>query len=136
MSAIAAGFQWLKSVLTGDSTLTGLLTGGIYQTAAPIGTTQPFGLFAAQSLQDMNSATALRIYSPNLYLVKAVGPATGNANLIAAEDRIYTLLNRTNAVVSQGTILASYREQPFYYTELINGFLWEHIGGLYRIQIK
>jgi hypothetical protein len=136
MSALQAGFQFLMTTLGGDATLLASLTGGVHQSAAPIGTATPFGIFAAQSLNDMNSATALRIYSPDLFLVKAVGPATVDAALITAADRIYTLLNRVNATVAAGTILASYREQEFYFTELVNGYLWEHIGGLYRIQIK
>jgi hypothetical protein len=136
MSALQAGFQFLTTTLGGDATLLATLIGGVHQTVAPIGTPSPFGIYAAQSLMDKNSATAQRIYSPDLFLVKAVGPATVDAALYTAVDRIFVLLNRVNATVAAGIILACYREQEVYYTELINGYLWEHIGGLYRIQIK
>ena len=136
MSALAAGFQWLDSVLVPDATLLSYLPGGIHQGMAPLGTALPFGLFSPQSLMDINSATALRIYSNDLFNVKAVGLTSSGVALVNATDRIYTLLNRINATVSRGIILACYREQEYYYTELVNGVQWSHIGGLYRLQIQ
>lgn len=136
MSAVAAGLQWLDATLTGDTTYIGYLPGGVHRSQAPTGTTFPFGIIHPQSLQDMNSATALRIYSPDLFLVKAVGDQAGLQTLINAADRAFTLLNRVNATVSNGIILACYRENEIYYTETTAGIERIHLGGLYRIQIK
>ena len=139
MSAVAAGLQWLDTTLTGDATYMSYLPGGLHRSQAPVTVPPvifPLGIIHPQSLMDKNSATALRIYSPDLFLVKAVGDQAGLQALINAADRAYVLLNRVNATVSNGIILASYREQEVYYSETTGGIERIHLGGLYRMQIK
>jgi hypothetical protein len=136
VSAVAAGLQWLDATLTGDTTYMGYLPGGVYRSKAPVGATFPLSIINPQSLMDYNSATALRIYSPDLFLVKGVGDQAGLQALINAADRAYVLLNKVNATVSNGIILACYREQEFYYNEVTAGIERIHLGGLYRLQIK
>lgn len=139
MSAVAAGLQWLDATLTGDATYMSYLPGGLHRSQAPVTvppTPFPLAIIHPQSLMDMNSATAQRIYSPDLFMVKAIGDQAGLQVLINAADRAFVLLNKVNAVVSNGIILACYREQEIYYSENVGGIERVHLGGMYRIQIK
>jgi hypothetical protein len=139
MSAVAAGLQWLDATLTGDATYMSYLPGGVHQGYAPVTSPPipfPLGIINPQSLMDKNSATALRIYSPDLFQVKAVGKQETFQTLVNAANRAFVLLDKVNATVSNGIILASYREQEVYYIETIAGIKYIHLGGLYRLQIK
>jgi hypothetical protein len=138
----AAGFAWLYSVLSGDSTLTGYAPGGVWRGLAPDGTATPFVILSLQSGQDKLTANAVRILDDDTFLVKASGPASNTAGVTNAAARIDALLGRTSGTigtpgqVTAGAILACYRETPLSVDELINGELWTNLGGLYRLIIQ
>ena len=135
------GFTFLNSFLRADATLTGLVT-GIFRNVADQGTLPDWLVIGHQSGNDVMSATANRIMSPNLYRIFAIGPESDYSNLKAIADRIDTLLhpggnplrNTTSGGVS---ILACYREQPLAIAETVPGSAqgpaWLNLGGLYRI---
>jgi hypothetical protein len=95
------GFQWLYSVLNGDSTLLGYAPGGIYRSFAPPEVATPFVVMQQQSAQDSLTFNAYRPLSIIKYLVKVVGPVTtdGMVALNNAASRVDALLGRTSGTI-------------------------------------
>lgn len=130
------GFEWLYGVLSGDTTLLSYATGGVWRAYAPPATVPPYVIMGHQSSQDVTTMNAFRLMTSALYQVKIVGPASNMTPLVNGAERIDQLIGLTSGVVTNGVILASYREQPLEVPELVNGELWENIGGLYRLQVE
>ena len=135
------GFTFLFSLLSADSTLMALIK-GIFRDVADQGTLPDWVVIGHQAGQDVMSATANRIMSPNLYRLFAVGPESDYANLLAIANRIDTLLHPSgnplrNTTAGGVAILACYREQPLAISETVPGSAqgpaWLNLGGLYRI---
>src|SRR5260221_14596117 len=70
------GFQWLKSVLAADSTLTGFAPGGIWRGMAPSGTVTPFIVIAFQAGVEVLTVNAFRLFVAPLYPGKCVRAPT------------------------------------------------------------
>ena len=132
---VNTAYSLLDSTLTGDSTLMALVT-GVFQMMAPPGTTPDWVILNAQSSADTNSAFGVRILSRLMYQVKVVGPAADNVNIRAAYARIDALLQPSGQPIrNQGGTLACFREGTIQYGEVVNGVLWLHYGGTYRIEV-
>src|SRR5258708_31684482 len=93
------GFQWLKSVLAADSTLTGFAPGGIWRGMAPSGTVTPFIVISFQAGVDVLTMNAIRLFVTPLYQVKCVGPMTLSTTIAAAAAEIDSLLARTSGTI-------------------------------------
>lgn len=133
--------EWLNSVLSGDSTLSGYAPGGVWRGMAPQETPTPFIILSLQSGSDVVTMNAVRLMDDLLVQVKAVGPAATQTAMIAnAAARMDALIgNPPNAGTTQdglGYVLASYRQSPLIVDELVAGDVWTNIGGLYRIEIE
>lgn len=135
---IMLAFQWLYGVLSGDSTLTGYATGGIWRGVADPGVTPPYVIMSHQGGSDTITMNAFRIMSLLLFQVKAVGPASITQQVTNAAFRIDQLIGSppTAGSVVGGTVLACYRESALVVDELITGEKWVNIGGLYRLEIE
>lgn len=145
---VMLGFLWLESVLSADSTLSGLAPGGVWRALAPSGTAVPFVVMVHQAGSDVVTMNGFRVMDELLYQVKVVG--LGNSRSIAtlaqAAAQIDKLLGgppslpASGAVVvnsvTAGQVLACYRQSPFQLDELVDGELWTDLGGLYRLQIE
>ncbi|SRR5260221_5257038 len=98
------GFQWLKSVLVADSTLTALAPGGIWRGSAPPavpGTTPvtPYIILGFQSGIDVLTINAYRLMTQPLYQIRAFGPAAISTTIAAAAAEIDLLLARTSGTI-------------------------------------
>src|SRR5258708_7187298 len=93
------GFQWLKSVLAADSTLTGFAPGGIWRGMAPSGTVTPFIVVAFQAGADVLTMNAIRLFVTPLYQVQFLGAMTLSNTLAAAAAEIDSLLARTSGTI-------------------------------------
>jgi hypothetical protein len=127
--------KWLYSVLAGDTALMALAH-GVYSYIAPAGAVSPWVLYNFQGAHDVIAVGAYRIFNSGLYQVKAVGQSNSLAALGAIAERIDVLLDRKTATVTGGVILASHREQPMAYAEQSDGLRYNHLGGIYRIQVQ
>jgi hypothetical protein len=136
------GLGFLVSRLSGDSTLTGLAPGGVWDTMAPIGTQPIYILVAYQAGSDTTTMNGVRLISLPLYQVKAVGPASTAVSVAAAAAQMDVVLGGKdglkNITATGGFIAACYREQPLIYNDpkLVNGQMWTMIGGLHRLEIE
>lgn len=93
------GFQWLKSVLGADSTITANAPGGIWRGSAPSGTVTPYVIISLQSGLDVLTINAVRLMTQPLYQVRAIGPAGISTTIAAAAAEIDALLARTSGMI-------------------------------------
>lgn len=141
MKAIDTG---LYSLLNADcGTVMGTVTGslknlgatGVYRAVAPQTATLPFVVFQQQSgVSEWEFRT--RAYKTTTYLVKAVGTGHSASNVSAMADRLDTLLNDANLSLSGWSCRRIRREQDIEYSEESEGVLYQHVGGLYRIDVE
>ena len=138
MSEIAQAYKWAVATMKGDSALTTAATGGVWQGFADIGTAGPYALVARQGGQDALTLAVVRIFSHISLQIKAVGPANNYAALVTIAGRIDALFKRTGpaALPDGGGVIACWREQEVAYSELVNGAQWEHLGGLYHLELQ
>lgn len=135
-SEVMLGFLYLESTLAGDGTLAGYAPGGVHRALAPIATAPPFTIMGYMAGTTTTNFGAIRGYVSALYQVKAVGPATAMAALVAAAGRIDTLITTSVPVnVTGGIIKSCVQTQPIEMDETVNGEQWTNVGGLYRIMI-
>lgn len=86
------GFQWLMSVLSVDTTLSGFAPGGVWRSLADAGVATPFVILQYQAGSDVTSMNAFRLMTTHLYQVKAVGPASMASQILSAASRIDALI--------------------------------------------
>ncbi len=138
---IAAGYEFLVSTLSADSTLTdpntGLAPGGVWRGMAPVNTPAPFVVVSFLSGADTLSGNAYRLLSRLLYQVKVVAPNTMTAQIAEAAALVDDLLKRTAGSLTGGYIDACYRESPFALDDPpVAGVIFTAIGGNYRLEIQ
>ncbi len=137
---ILLAYEFLTTTLNADSTLTGLVTGGIWRGSAPVEAVPPYVVMNLQAGSDVLTLNGVRIYDSLLFQIKTIGPAVQTTTLLSAANEIDSLLKRTSGVPlttdGLGAILACFRESPMQLDELVNGELWTQLGGMYRIQIQ
>lgn len=123
---------------TAMGTVTGSLNNlgatGVYRMLAPQTATMPFVVFAEQSGADSWTFTA-RDHKSLLYLVKAVGSGHSAAAVSGMNDRFDTLLNDASLTLTGWTLKRCRRESDVEYVTEDNGILYQHVGGLFRIDI-
>lgn len=135
---IALAERWIYSVLTADP----LIGNEVYRDVAPETAGASFVTFSLAAPDDVTNANEERIFSSLSYTVKAVqevqpGSLTPDS-LIAKADRITTLLDRKQALVTGGEIIASVREGPVSFVEFEEktGKYYQHMGGSFRIDVQ
>lgn len=137
MIELARVHQWLRTLLTADATLTGLVSTRIYGDLAPQGVTLPFVVYNWQGGNDVRGLGTARIMVNGLYQVKVIDRAlSGMTNTVAIADRLDTLLQGASGSVIDGAVLACVREQPLAYVETEAGEHYRHLGGLYRVIVQ
>lgn len=134
----ALGLAWIIGGLEADATLAGYAPGGVHRGTAPLGTPTPYISVGQQSGGDTTTANRVRLFSGILYQIKASGPASQTASIVAAAARIDELIdNKRNQLTTGGIILSSSREEPLAYDEdLPDGNKDSHFGGLYGLQVQ
>jgi hypothetical protein len=134
----ALGLAWIVATLEGDTPLASDAPGGVHRGTAPVGTPTPYIIVNQQSGGDITTANRVRLFSAIQYQVKACGPASDTASIVAAADRIDTLIDdKSNQAVTGGIILSSSRDEPLAYDEdEPDGTKFSHFGGLYALQVQ
>lgn len=136
MSEVAMGLAYLKSALSGDSTLNGYAPGGIRRGMAQPQAASPYITMKHQSGVDAPVFGGGRAYSDILYEIRVWGPASGTQALVNAASRVETLISTATPVaVTGGTIKACFRSQTIQDEEDPDGEQWSCFGGVYRMFI-
>lgn len=117
---------------------------GIWPKAAPetVAPDQVVVLYNMQASLDVENASALRLWTNGLYLIKVVGPASKYDTIVAVYDAIDTALqlqgDETTGPNNDCYLMRCDREQPLALPipPAVNGELQEAIGALWRIHIR
>jgi len=134
----SGAIQWMLSTIAADSAIQGVAGyGGAYESIAPIGASAPWIVVQLMSGMDVLTANGNRVYANQVWQLKAVGPASAYAALITLAVRLEALFGNTRqASTSNVRVSAAVREQEINYAEIVNGAVWSHIGGLYRLETQ
>src|SRR5258707_921646 len=126
----SGAIQWMLSTIAADSAIQGVAGyGGAYESIAPIGASAPWIVVL--------TANGNRVYANQVWQLKAVGPASAYAALITLAVRLEALFGNTRqASTSNVRVSAAVREQEINYAEIVDGAVWSHIGGLYRLETQ
>lgn len=125
---------WLTTKFTGDTTLMGMLPGGVNADVAPPRADHPLLVHQFQGGADVRGGGPFRIMFSGLWVVKIVGATRDYLSLKPAADRVDVLLNAAAGETDDGGLIFSCtREQPFRLPESENGNDFRSLGGLYRI---
>jgi hypothetical protein len=111
----------------------------VYADIAPQGTPFPYVLMTnTDPGQDVSAVGAIRVMVNAVWVVRGVGQGQQyTATLKQIADRIDALLHqKSSAITGGGTLIASYREQPFRLPETTNGINYRHLGGQYRTLVQ
>jgi hypothetical protein len=127
--------EWLIDVLRGDGPLDALLAGGVYSELIPANKPLPSVRFQLQAGREITVVNGVNIYTDLLYLVAAVVEGSPAA-LVPIADRIDAVLHKAVGETSTIRVQSCVREMPFRLRELLDGKLYRHAGGLYRIKVQ
>lgn len=126
----------LLAKLLADSTLTSLMTDGIYFDVAPQGA-KNFVIISQMSHEDSYDLGG-QAYERILYLVKAVGQATNVTNVKTAAARIQTLLQDGTLNATGYLLMYMRRSERVAKPEVDqdSDLRWQHRGGLYDVWVQ
>jgi|SRR5215469_6010832 len=140
--------QWLISVLKADTTLASLAPGGVYREMIPQSTTPtPYVIIGQQTGSDVLTFNAFRIFDGFLFRIEAHGPAAQADTIAQAAAQVDKILGGPPGLpvtqtiivggVTEGIVLACFREMPLTLDEIINTTeQWSRFGGLYRLLVQ
>lgn len=129
---IGVSAAWIKSTL--DNAVG--VSDRVYFDVAPQDTSFPLAIYQYQSGTDTMVVNAHRVFSDMAWIVKAVDRETSLATLRNVAGSIDAALHRASGTADGGTVLYCTREAPFQLTEEIDGIIYRHLGGVYRIVAK
>lgn len=127
---------WLWGVLSGDSTLIGLIgIDNIAGTLAPEVLDPPYLAWLCQSSIDVKGNAGQIISVDSLYEVKAVAQSSSWDEVRPVAQRVKEILHRPGQVVtvSNGS-LSCVHDRIIQYPEVSGGVQYRHLGGIYRIR--
>src|SRR5258708_8293259 len=85
-------YEFLTTTLNADSTLTGLVTGGIWRGSAPVEAVPPYVVMNFQAGSDVLTLNGVRLFDSLLFQIKAIAPGTMTTTLLLSPNLIHTLL--------------------------------------------
>lgn len=132
MNEILIVYNWIYSVLSGDSTITNIVGTRIYDSVSS-NPTYPYIIYNWQSGTDVTEISAIRIMMNGLYQIKVIDKNTSFNTISPVATRIDQLLHRASTTTVNGIILSSAREFPLSLVEVNNDIQYRHLGGIYRI---
>jgi len=135
---MATALAWLKSTLAGDAKLMSYAPGGMSRTFAQPGVIPPYVVVQHQpGGSDYVVFGGSRAYSDIIFRVVAVGPTKNMQDIVNASARIDVLLTKSEpTTVTDGTIISSYRQEPVSEDVLVDGEVWNSMGGMYLVRAK
>jgi hypothetical protein len=125
--------KWLCSVLEADATLQGLTVNQkIYQDLAPEFAAYPFISLQFVDGLPVQNATADKIMTDEVWIVKAVGKGDDYTTLEPIVERIGQVLHKASG---EG-VIGCVEEEIFRYSEEDSGTIYKHLGHYYRIVVS
>lgn len=130
---VSLAAKYLANALNSNIALMAVAIGGAWRDLAPPGLQTPYIVFAHQAGTD-TMAFRKRAYSSMVWQVKIIGPAAISQTLESGSALMDDAIAIVNPVsVTGGEIKTCFRQQPLLVSEIVNGELWNNVGGLYRV---
>lgn len=128
---------WLNSVLTGDPTLMGLVSGVNEDLDPDRAAGYPIVRFTCSAPQpDLDVWPSIPILARALYEVLVTDKSDSLITARVAYARVHQLIQGArNVAQATGTVISCVRQQPYpSITEQVAGVIYRSAGGLYQIQ--
>ena len=127
----------LYSKLTGDSTLTALLSAStaVYDSTAPEGTDPPYVVFQKLDGQARHTMSG-HAFTDSTFLVKAITDEPSKLIAGSIAERVDTLLADGSLTLSTGSQMVMRRQQDIEYDERVDGRVLRHVGATYLIGVQ
>ena len=113
-------------------TVTNEATGGVFNMIAPQDTPPPYVVFQAMSKVDDYFAFTGRGGSA-LYMVKVIDRSAWPKAAADIDTQIDTAMQDVTLSITRHSQLYCRRESDLYLVEDVNGVMYQHVGGMYRI---
>lgn len=123
--------QWLYSTLN-VTAVTTLATGGVHVGVVPTEQEMPYVVMRSIPADDLMVVGAVRIWSPQLWDVIAVGEVWETVDKIAAA--VDVLLHKGSGAPSSGIVHECTRERAISFDEVDEGVTYVYVGGTYLIK--
>ena len=106
--------------------------GGVFNLMAPESTSAPFVVFQAMSkVDDYFSYTGRG--GTALYMIKAIDESRWPKTAADIDTQIDSAMQEASLSITGHALLMCRRESDFYLVEDLNGKIFQHVGGMYRI---
>lgn len=106
--------------------------GGVFNTHAPQGTIPPYVVFQAMSKTEDYFAYTGR-GSESIYMVKAVARSPWPKEAGDIDTQIDSVMQNASLSITDHSLIECRRESDIYLVEDLDGVIYQHVGGLYRI---
>ena len=107
-------------------------TGGVYNQLAPSGTEPPYIVFQAMSKVEDYFAFTGRGGSA-IYMIKAIDRSPWPKNAGDIDTQIDSAMQDASLSITGHALLQCRRESDIYLVEDLEGVVYQHVGGMYRI---
>lgn len=140
MNEEVATQNYLLDYLSSDTTLMGMLEGGVFLRSTPMTARDPFVKIDRQDADDLMAVGLTRVWADLSFLVRGIVKWAGSGSsdwtdVGAIADRIDALLHDhegTNTVIR----VHSFREETFTDETVEGGDLFQHAGGIFRVRAQ
>jgi len=107
-------------------------TGGVFNQLAPAGTAPPYVVFQAMSKVDEYWSFTGR-GGAAVYMIKAIDRSPWPKGAGDIDTQIDSAMQDASLSITGHALLQCRRESDIYLVEDLDGVVYQHIGGLYRI---
>ena len=108
-------------------------TGGVFNQLAPAGTEPPYVIFQAMSKVDEYFSYTGGRSGEAIYMVKAIDRSPWPKAAADIDTQIDSAMQDASQSITGHTLLECRRESDVYLVEDLDGVVYQHIGGMYRI---
>jgi hypothetical protein len=136
----AAAQQYLLDYLNADSTLTAMLSSGVWLRSVPQSSSFPAVKIDRQDSEDLMVVGLARVWANLSFLIRGIVHWRGGGqpdwtDVRAIGDRLDALLHDHEG--DDGTVAVhSFREESYTDETIESGDLFLHVGGIYRVRAR
>ncbi len=131
----ATAERWLLNTLRANP----IIGAAVYKDQAPEDAGETYVIFELYSASDVSVVNGARVFSSLGYTVKAIGPAEAGSLVLpeieAKADAIDSTLHKQKGVIEGGEVISSVRDMPISFTEVDEGKVYQHLGGVYLLNV-
>lgn len=127
--------HWLYQVLSTDPQIQSALGNRIFSGAIPQKVEFPYCFFFLQSGMDVQGLGTVRTKARLLYAIRVIERGRMSEGAILAANRIDEIVGKAVQVVHMGLEISGRREQPLRYTDFEGDIRFDHLGGVYALEV-